>query len=135
MRRRECRIFVVLAMAFSLVFAGCKKEADRVVSRPLNEVQGSVVATPTPTPSPSPSVRATVSPTPKGADDISFGWVFVVIAGGLIGMFIWDWRHIRQQRMARAQLADLAARVVLDEGAADAPEWVRDELAKIPLLD
>jgi hypothetical protein len=43
LRRRECRIFVVLAMAFSIVFAGCREEADRVVRRPLNEIKGSVV--------------------------------------------------------------------------------------------
>jgi hypothetical protein len=45
---------LIAVMAFSLGFAGCRKEANQVVSRPLNEVQGSVVATPTPTPSPSP---------------------------------------------------------------------------------
>jgi hypothetical protein len=47
---------LIAVMAFSLGFAGCRKEANQVVSRPLNEVQGSVVEpvkhSPTPRPSP-----------------------------------------------------------------------------------
>jgi uncharacterized lipoprotein NlpE involved in copper resistance len=46
---------LVLVFAFSLVLTGCKKEADQIMSKPLSEAQGSVVAHHTPTPSPIPT--------------------------------------------------------------------------------
>jgi hypothetical protein len=53
-------------MAFSLVLTGCRKEANQVVSRPLSEAQGIVVAaSPTPTPTPRPTRSPTPTPSPS----------------------------------------------------------------------
>jgi hypothetical protein len=86
---------LIIVMAFSLAFSGCRKEAEQIVSRPLNEVKDSVVVaspTPTPTPIPSPSPSGSPSPTEVnkvlwdlvgGAGELLYMWaVAFAIAGG-----------------------------------------------------
>jgi hypothetical protein len=58
------RSLLVLFLAFSIVLGGCKKEADQIVSKPLDTVKGSAIAA---SPSPSPTVIQTSTPTPSAS--------------------------------------------------------------------
>jgi hypothetical protein len=95
-----------LVMIFSIAFAGCRKEVNQVVSRPLNEVKDSVVAaspTPTPTPSPtsSPKPRPSLKPYTKPKHDYGAWCLIIETVVVLIGAAVWDiYRWHAQQRAA-----------------------------------
>jgi hypothetical protein len=105
-------------------------------------------ASPASTPERTPSTTTTPSPTPtdekvvEGAGEGKniFGWwhavglVSLIYIAGLIGMFVYYYVHVRNQRRARAAVAALAGRVV-ENGAADIPADIREEAAAIPLID
>jgi hypothetical protein len=62
MGRRKCRVILTLIVAGSIALTGCKKEADQIVSKPLDTVKGSAIAS-----SPSPSVRHSPTPSPSAS--------------------------------------------------------------------
>jgi hypothetical protein len=92
---------LIAVMAFSIVLSGCKKEADQIVSKPLEAVKGSVVAaSSTPTPRPSPTVVRTATPRPsasaspipsdkevlKGAVEEIYNPIWLRVVSGLIAL-------------------------------------------------
>jgi hypothetical protein len=86
---------LIVVMAFSLGFAGCRKEANQVVSRPLNEVQGSLVASPSPSPSPTAEVVVDGEGDGRvhGWKKVVGGGVLVIGTIALIVYGIYRWRH------------------------------------------
>jgi hypothetical protein len=59
---------LVLVFAFSIALTGCKKEAEQIVSKPLDTVKGAAVAaSASPTPTPSQTVIRTATPTPSAS--------------------------------------------------------------------
>jgi hypothetical protein len=72
MGRRKCRVILTLIVAGSIALTGCKKEADQIVSKPLDTVKGATVAaSASPTPKPSPTVRRTATPRPSASPSAS----------------------------------------------------------------
>jgi hypothetical protein len=75
----------VLLFAFSLVLSGCRKEANQLVSKPI-EPAVAVHNTPTPSPTPTP----TPSPSPTVVDEQHFFTAGRVVAGlAVLGFIVW----------------------------------------------
>jgi hypothetical protein len=68
MGRRKCRVILTLMVAGSIALTGCKKEAEQIVSKPLETVKGAGVAA-SASPTPSPTVRRTATPSPAPTND------------------------------------------------------------------
>jgi hypothetical protein len=116
MGRRKCRVILSLMVAGCIVLTGCKKEAEQIVSKPMDTLKGgAVAASPTPSPTarrtPRPSASASPAPTNidefvKGIEDDEFQampvWqqvgVVAALSAGVLAVIYWIIRCCRKPK-------------------------------------